>query len=181
MDSEGRNPHIISSEHSEQQVPSWSRDGKAIYFTANNTGDWQVWRRDLTSGEERQITHQGGYAAFESNDGKRLYYSRLEGGGIWTVPVNGGTEEQITDALHHGYWGQFSVADSGIYFLDADAKPGPTILFYDFRNRRNTPVLTLKENPLPWTASLAVSRDGLTLYFVQYKLTGSIILAKDFQ
>jgi hypothetical protein len=97
------------------------------------------------------------------------------------VRVNGGAEEQITDALHHGYWGQFSVADSGIYFLDADAKPGPAILFYDFRNRRNTPVLTVKENPLPFTASLAASRDGLTLYFVQYKLTGSIILAEDFQ
>jgi Tol biopolymer transport system component/DNA-binding winged helix-turn-helix (wHTH) protein len=181
MDSDGRNPHIISSEHSEQQVPSWSRDGKAIYFTANNTGDWQVWRRDLASGEERQITRLGGYAAFESNDGKRLYYSRLEGGGIWTVPVNGGAEEQLTDDLHHGYWGHFSVVDSGIYFLDADAKPGPTIMFYDFHNRRSAPVLTLKESPTPWAAGLAASRDGLALYFVQYKLTGSVILAENFQ
>src|SRR5580692_9969314 len=103
-------------------------------------------------------THQGGYAAFESNDGKKLYYSRLEGGGIWTVPVNGGVEEQITDALHHGYWGHFSVVDSGIYFLDADAKPGPTILFYDFRFRRTVPVYTLTKSPLPWGASLAASR-----------------------
>jgi Tol biopolymer transport system component/DNA-binding winged helix-turn-helix (wHTH) protein len=181
MDSEGRNPHMVSSDQFEQQVPSWSRDGKSIYFTANNTGDWQVWRRDLTSGEERQITHQGGYAAFESKDGKRLYYSKLEGGGIWTVPVNGGAEEQITDALHHGYWGHFSVADSGIYFLDADAKPRPTILFYDFHSRHTSPVLALKENPLPWTASLAASRDGHALYFVQYKLTSSIILAENFQ
>ncbi|WP_353063682.1 winged helix-turn-helix domain-containing protein [Tunturibacter psychrotolerans] len=181
MDSMGRNPHMVSSDRFEQQAPSWSRDGKSIYFTANNTGDWQVWRQDLASGEETQITHQGGYSAFESNDGKKLYYSRLEGGGIWTVPVNGGAEEQITDALHHGYWGHFSVVDSGIYFLDADAEPGPTIMFYDFHKRRTTPVLTLKENPLPWTASLAASRNGLTLYFVQYKLTSSIALAENFQ
>jgi Tol biopolymer transport system component/DNA-binding winged helix-turn-helix (wHTH) protein len=181
MDSVGRNQHMVSSDRFEQQAPSWSRDGKSIYFTANNTGDWQVWRHDLASGEETQITHQGGYAAFESNDGKKLYYSRLEGGGIWTVPVNGGAEEQITDALHHGYWGHFSVVDSGIYFLDADAKPGPTILFYDFRSRRTVPVYTLKESPLPWGASLAASRNGLTLYFVQYKLTSSIALAENFQ
>jgi Tol biopolymer transport system component len=87
MDSEGRNPHLVTSEQFEQQVPSWSRDGKSIYFTANNTGDWQVWRRNLASGEERQMTHQGGYAAFESHDGKRLFYSKFDGGGIWTVPT----------------------------------------------------------------------------------------------
>ena len=181
MDSEGRNPHMVSSDQFEQQVPSWSRDGKAIYYTANNTGEWQVWRRDLASGEETQITHQGGYAAFESGDGKKIFYSKYEGGGIWAMPAGGGTEEQITNALHHGYWGHFAVVDSGIYFLDADAKPGPTILFYDFHSRHVTPVLTLKENPLPWTASLAASRNGLTLYFVQYKLTSSIALAEDFQ
>ncbi len=181
MDSDGRNPHPVTSGRFEEQVPSWSRDGKAIYFTASNTGDWQVWRRELSSGEERQITHRGGYAAFESYDGKALYYSKYEGGGIWRVPTERGAEEQITDALHHGYWGHFAVVDSGIYFLDANAKPGPTILFYDFRSRHATPVLTLKENPLPWTASLAASRDGLTLYFVQYKPTSSIALAENFQ
>jgi Tol biopolymer transport system component/DNA-binding winged helix-turn-helix (wHTH) protein len=181
MDSEGRNPHPVTFGPFEQQVPSWSRDGKSIYFTANNTGEWQVWRRELASGEEKQITHHGGYAAFESYDGNRLYYSRLEGAGIWTVPVDGGGEEQITTALHHGYWGHFAVVDSGIYFLDADAKPSPTILFYDFRSRHTAPVLTLTENPIPWTASLAASRNGLTLFFVQYKLTSSIALAENFQ
>lgn len=181
MDSEGHNPHPVTFGPFEQQAPSWSRDGKAICFTANNTGDWQVWRRELASGEEKQITHQGGYGAFESYDGKTLYYSKYEGGGIWTVPAGGGTEDRITDALHHGYWGHFAVTDSGIYFLDADAQRGPTILFYDFHSRHTAPVLTLKENPIPWTASLAASRDGLTLFFVQYKLTSSIALAENFQ
>ena len=65
------------------------------------------------------------------------------------MPVGGGSEELITDALHVGYWGHFAVIYSGIYFLDSDAKQGPTILFYDFHSRHTTPVLTLEENPLP--------------------------------
>jgi Tol biopolymer transport system component/DNA-binding winged helix-turn-helix (wHTH) protein len=181
MDSEGRNPHLVTSDQFEQQVPSWSRDGRSIYFTANNTGDWEVWRRNLASGEERQITHRGGYAAFESHDGKRLFYSKFDGDGIWTVPTAGGSEERITEALHHGYWGHFAVVESGLYFLDADAKPRPAILFYDVHSRRVTPVLTLDKVPLPWTASLAASRDGRRIYFTQYKLTGSIALAENFQ
>lgn len=179
MDSQGRNSHEVTSGPYQQQVPSWSRDGKSIYFTSNSTGDWQIWRRELESGVERQITHGGGFAAFESHDGKTIYYSKFEGGGIWTVPTNGGTEERIIDALHVGYWGHFAVIDSGIYILDSDAKQGPTILFYDFKSRRATPVLTLPENPLPWTASLAASPDGLTLFFVQYKLTSSITLMEN--
>jgi DNA-binding winged helix-turn-helix (wHTH) protein len=174
-------PHPVTFGPFEQQVPSWSRDGKSIYFTANNTGEWQVWKRELASGAEKQITHHGGYAAVESHDGKSLYYSKYEGGGIWTVQTAGGTEDKITGALHHGYWGHFAVVDSGIYFLDADAKPSPTILFYDFRSRHTAPVLTLTENPIPWTASLAASRNGLTLFFGQYKLTSSIALAEDSQ
>jgi Tol biopolymer transport system component len=181
MDSEGRNLREVTPGPFEQVVPSWSRDGKSVYFTSNKTGEWQVWRLELSSGVEKQVTHHGGFAAFESYDGKTVYYSKYEGGGIWTVPVGGGTEERITDALHDGYWGYFAVIDSGIYFLDSDAKQGPTILFYDFRSRHTTPVLTLNENPLPWTAGLAASTDGITLFFVQYKLTSSIALMENFQ
>jgi hypothetical protein len=111
----------------------------------------------------------------------RLTTAEYQGGGIWTVPKAGGPESQITTALHHGYWGYFAVTDSGIYFLDADAKPAPTILFYDYHTRHAAPVLTLRENPTPWFAGLAASRDGLTLFFVQYKLTSSIALAENFQ
>jgi Tol biopolymer transport system component len=140
-----------------------------------------VWRRDIGSGEETQMTQHGGYAAFESHDGKRLFYSKFNAAGIWTMPTSGGPEEKITDGLHHGYWGHFAVVESGLYFLDADANQGPTILFYDFRSRRATPVLTLNKVPLPWSASLAASLDGRTIYFVQHKLTSSIALAENFQ
>jgi hypothetical protein len=77
--------------------------------------------------------------------------------------------------------GHFALVESGLYFLDGDAKPRPAIFFYDFHSRRVTPVLTLDKVPLPWTASLAASHDGLKIYFVQYKLTSSITLAENFQ
>jgi Tol biopolymer transport system component len=181
MDAEGRNLRRITSGDYNNSVPSWSRDGASIYFESNRTGNRQVWKRDLASGQEEQLTHQGGFAAFESYSGKMLYYSRFEGGGIWRVPVDGGPEERITEGLHLAYWGDFAVTEAGLYLLDVDADPSPTILYYNFQTRQLTPVLRLKQNPIPWTANLAASRDGRTLLFAEGDSKSSITMVENFQ
>jgi Tol biopolymer transport system component/DNA-binding winged helix-turn-helix (wHTH) protein len=181
IDSEGRNVHAVTSGNYENLVPDWSRDGTAVYFASNRTGSWEVWRRELASGREAQVTHHGGFAAFESYDAKTLYYSKFEGGGIWSMPVGGGEEEQVTAAPHRGYWGHFAVTDTGIYLLDTDAVPKPTILFYNFQTKRLTPVRQLEEDPVPWIANLAASRDGRTVWFVWRALHSSITMAENFQ
>jgi Tol biopolymer transport system component/DNA-binding winged helix-turn-helix (wHTH) protein len=181
IDSEGRNLHVVTSGNYENVVPGWSRDGTALYFASNRSGSWQIWRRELATGREAQVTQHGGFAAFESYDAKTLYYSRLEGGGLWSMPVGGGEEQQVTDAPHLGYWGHFAVTDTGIYLLDSDAAPKPTIMFYNFRTKLLTPVLQLGENPVPWTANLAASRDGRTVLFAQESGHSSITMAEIFQ
>jgi Tol biopolymer transport system component len=180
IDSERRNIQCITSGSYENVVPSWSRDGAAIYFASNRTGDWQVWRRDVPSGREVQVTRHGGFASFESYDAKILYYSKLDGGGIWSKPI-GGEEQRITEALHRGYWGHFAVTDDGLYLLDSDAELGPVIMYFSFHTRRLTPVITLKQTPVPWTANLAASRDGRTLLFAQGEHKSSITMVENFQ
>jgi Tol biopolymer transport system component/serine/threonine protein kinase len=181
IDAEGRNLHMVISGDYENGVATWSRDGASLYFASNRTGEWQVWRRDLATGRETQMTHHGGMAAFESYDGKTLYYSKAEGAGVWSVPVTGGEEQRITQAPHLGYWGHFAVTDAGLYLIDADAEPGPTIMYYNFQTRRINPVLLLKQNPLPWTANLSASRDGRTVLFVQAESKSAIFMAENFQ
>jgi Tol biopolymer transport system component/DNA-binding winged helix-turn-helix (wHTH) protein len=182
VDSEGRNFHAVTSGSYEVCVPSWSRDGKAVYFASYRTGDWQVWRRELSTGKETQITRHGGYAAFESYDAKALYYSKFNGAGIWKVQVGGGLEERVTDSLHRGYWGQFAVTDDGLYFVDSDAKGGPAIMYYNFQTRRLSSVLTFKQSPFPWLPNLAASRDGRTLFCAQGDFENSMIsMVENFQ
>ncbi|MCU1250992.1 MAG: transcriptional regulatory protein-like protein [Edaphobacter sp.] len=180
VDAEGRNLHDVVSGNYENEVPSWSRDGKSIYFASNRTGNWQIWKRELATGRETQVTRNGGLAAFESYDAKTLYYSKFEGGGIWSMPVGGGAEEHITDALHRGYWGHFAVTEAGIYLLDVDATPRPTIMYYSFEKRQLRPVLQLEEHPCPWMANLSASRDGRTLLFGQWIPQSSIVMAENF-
>ncbi len=181
IDSEGRNMHAVTTGNYENLVPAWSRDGTAVYFASNRTGSLQVWRRALATGREAQVTHHGGFAAFESYDAKTLYYSRFEGGGIWSIPVGGGEEQQVTDALHKGYWGHFAVTDAGLYLLNSEATPKPSIMYYDFKTHRLTSVLQL-EDPAPTAPNLAASRDGRTLWSAQQGARhSSLTMAENFQ
>jgi Tol biopolymer transport system component/DNA-binding winged helix-turn-helix (wHTH) protein len=182
IDSEGRNLRRLSSDDYVDIVPSWSRDGKAVYFASNRSGNWQVWRREISTGKETQITQHGGFAAFESYDAKTLYYSKFDRGGIWKMPVGGGQEVLVTGSLHLGYWGNFAVTDNSLYLVDADAKGGPALLYYNFQTRRLSPILTFEKNPVPWTPNLAASRDGRTLLYAQVEFeNSSISMAENFQ
>jgi Tol biopolymer transport system component len=181
IDEEGRNLHSVTSGDYENLVPSWSRDGKSIYFASNRTGVLQIWRRELASGREMQVTHHGGFAGFESYDGNTLYFSKFEGAGIWSISLAGGEEKRLTQAPHLGYWGCFATTEGGLYLVDSDAEPGPSIMYYAFRARRLTRVLTYSagQHAVPWVANLGASRDGKMVFFAQGTSKSSIVLAEN--
>jgi dipeptidyl aminopeptidase/acylaminoacyl peptidase len=182
IDRDGRNLHAIASGNYDNVTPSWSTDGRTVYFSSNRTGSWEIWKSDLSTGKEDQVTHNGGFASAESHDGKALYYSKPESAGIWKIPVKGGQERLISAALHLGYWGHFAVTDTGIYLVDADQE-SPTIMFYSFESERLRPVFAFKgdQDPVPGAANLSASRDGRTLMFTQISIQNSIVVAEGFQ
>jgi Tol biopolymer transport system component/DNA-binding winged helix-turn-helix (wHTH) protein len=184
MDAEGRNVHMVVSGSYNNGVPSWSRDGKTIYFTSDRTGSFQIWRHDLTTGRETQLTHDGGQASRESFDGKTLYFSKLSGGGIWSIPVNGGEVQHITDALHFGYWGEFAVTENGLYLIDSAADPGPALMYYSFRTRQPKRIANLngdQKKTVPWGANLGASRDGRVVLVVLGTFRSSLVMAENLQ
>ena len=56
--------------------PSWSRDGRWIYFDSARTGEQQVWKIPADGGDAIQVTRDGGFAPLESPDGKFIYYTK---------------------------------------------------------------------------------------------------------
>jgi Tol biopolymer transport system component/DNA-binding winged helix-turn-helix (wHTH) protein len=178
IDSEGRNFHAVIADQYENFVPRWSRDGRSIYFTSNRSGEWQLWKLNLASGQRSRITDQGGISAFESYDGSTLYYSKREFAGIFRRPLSGGPEVRVTDGLHVGYWGAFALTENGIYFLNSEAAPRPTIYYYDIGTGRSNPAWAFDKMPEPDIPTLSVSRDGRTILFTQMESVGHINLAE---
>lgn len=116
MDAGGGAPKRLTNDPADDAVPSWSRDGRWIYFVSNRSTRWQVWKMPADGGQPLQVTRNGGYVAFESMDGRNLYYSKsLWQSPLWRMPTSGGPETKILDRV--GGLG-FAVAPKGIYFME---------------------------------------------------------------
>ena len=184
---DGGLPRRLTKESSDENVPSWSRDARWIYFSSDRTGKRQIWKAPAEGGEAVQVTKQGGFSAFESPDGKFVYYTKdfKEGGeftpGIWRTPVEGGEETLVLDSFNAENWGDWAVVDNGIYFIDSTAKNDWTLRFFDFTKRRMTPISVLGQNI--YNNGLAVSPDRRQILYTRADLTGGadIMLVENFR
>jgi Tol biopolymer transport system component/DNA-binding winged helix-turn-helix (wHTH) protein len=181
IDSEGGSPRRLTSEPSGEVVASWSRDGRWLYFASDRTGDWEVWKMRSAGGPALQVTRHGGFAAFESPDGRFLYYAKgLAVPGLWRIPINGGEEIELIRSLEAGYYGYWAAVGNGIYYLDTTAGPG--IAFFNTTTHRTTRVFDLENRPARQASGLAVSPDQKTILYTQLDaLNNDIILVDNFR
>ena len=122
----------VTPEDSHEHVPSWSRDGRWIYFESDRTGEFQLWKSEFPTGSTVQVTTAGGAAAFESPDGRLVYYGKRGQAGIWRRPVTGGEEEQVTARGHAMFWGTY---DKGACWTEPQAEE-VTVECLDFESAR---------------------------------------------
>ncbi|MFN0168198.1 MAG: hypothetical protein ACKV22_17370 [Bryobacteraceae bacterium] len=105
------------------RFPSWSRDGRSIYFSSNRTGSLQVWKApaDGTETGAVQVTNGGGISPVESVDGAMVYFGRQgPPGTVWKVPAGGGEEAQVGNFTVNGRrYLNFTVGAQGIYYASS--------------------------------------------------------------
>jgi Tol biopolymer transport system component/serine/threonine protein kinase len=180
VSAEGGRPHRLTMGTSNNYVPSWSRDGKWICFASDRTGAWQTWKMPAEGGQAVQVTKKGGFAAFESPDGKTLYYAKgLDAPGLWKLPLQGGEETPVLEQLGAGYWGYWAVVQDGIYFYDVNTK---AIEFFSFATHKITEIAKPEKAPATFNPGLAVSPDGRWLLYAQIdEDTSHIMLVENFR
>lgn len=84
---------VLNQWTSNEIFPSWSYDGKSIYFTSNHSGQWEIYRQAIAGSDPVAITHDGAMRALQSVDGRWLYLFRgEESGEIDRIPASGQPE-----------------------------------------------------------------------------------------
>jgi Tol biopolymer transport system component len=183
VSSTGGTPKRLTNDPAADGAASWSRDGKRIYFMSNRGGTRHIWTIPAEGGQPIQVTKHTGHVAFESPDGKLLFFSErgAEGqrngmGGLWKVPVGGSDETPVLPSVT---FLNLAIAKEGIYFIPkAGAEGLYSIHFYSFAKQKSWPILSIGETA---STGISVSPDGRSLlYCHRDELKSDLMLVENF-
>jgi eukaryotic-like serine/threonine-protein kinase len=166
----GGDPRRVTTHEAEDVVPSWSRDGEWIYFASNRSGRHEIWKvpADKLEGPDSQavqVTTGGGFYPAESTDGNIVFFSRTRSSNssIWQVPAAGGRETPVVEEVHSG-WGNWVVAESGIYYVSRKSSDPEesewAVYLFSFDGGAISEIAGLGNNPTRGGPGFSVSPDG---------------------
>ena len=99
---EGGKPARLTSDPANEIRPSWSHDGQWVYFGSDRGGRSEIWRIRQSGGEQVQVTHHGGYHAFETPDGQWVYL--LNGSTLAYMHPDGSEETPLRKDIAPDGW-----------------------------------------------------------------------------
>jgi Tol biopolymer transport system component/predicted Ser/Thr protein kinase len=146
-------------------MPFWSRDGEWIYVNQREAGLCKIPARGGEIVHEPLVIAQDGSYAQESRDGTLLYFSKRGfGGGLWSVPVAGGTPRRLPREVMPAGRGRWVVTDKGIFFVDRERN----LKLYHVDSGELETVVTIEPEAMDYPgASFSVSPDGMYVLYVR--------------
>jgi hypothetical protein len=169
---DGRARRQLTSD--EGYYPSWSRDGRWIYFYARTSGSIETWKIPAAGGSAIQLTKGGGGAGIESVDGRDFYYHK--GQELWKAPVNGGEETPVTRE-EINFMNMWALGDQGLYFIEPRTAEHKMILKLFRLETRQSAQIAMLDQPFPVrTTRLSLSADGRWLLYDQVDRNESDIM-----
>ena len=125
------------------------------------------------------MTRNGGGTAFESLDGKSVYYTKgaPEHRAFVEIPVIGGEESQVLPSV---VWRAFSLVNEGIYFIPEPGADGKSsVQFLSFGTGKVKTVAPIPSRP---SRGLTASPDRRYLLYTQCDEAGSdLMLVENFR
>jgi Tol biopolymer transport system component/DNA-binding winged helix-turn-helix (wHTH) protein len=177
VDPNGSAPRKLNIDLRDSSVPSWSRDGRWIYFTHGSAFDSSIWKVPSEGGHATQVVQSPAFLQMESPDGQYLYFTRKQR--LWRVATSGSAEEEVKGMPElSGVGSGWFPAQAGIYYV-ADNGSKQEIDFFDLHTKQSRRVFGLeKESPL-WMGGMPVSSDGKWLLYPQVDEESSDLMMVD--
>jgi dipeptidyl aminopeptidase/acylaminoacyl peptidase len=151
-----------AAEGSDGRWPSWSHDGKWIFFSSQSSGMEGINRVPATGGPSEAVLSGPAMEPVESSDGRSLFYIKPNSG-LWQRALDSGAERQILSGVTPGYW---TIGPKGIFVLRPGYKGArSSVWYYDFGGARIAEIAELgKTAEIP---GFSITRDGQSLLWAQ--------------
>lgn len=172
-----RLPRGLTIKNHSNIMPAWSHDGRRIYFESSRDGRPQIWRQDIETGEQFQVTRSGGSEPVESPDGRSLFYTKDSY--IWRRDQQTGIEEQVRELENFQVGRYWDLGSRSIYFVPRTSDVRSFIHRFDLLTRRIDKVMEVGGFPTRSVPGLSVTPDEklLAISYISYRM-GDIKLAE---
>ena len=182
VDADGGHPRQLTIESGDQNVPTWSRDGRWVYFSADPGTGRAIWRVSARGGTSQRITGEArGFFASESADGKDVLYQPEDADSeLLAMPISGGPARQLVACVKPT---AFAARPEGIYYVACD--PGSDgqvhLLNAETGQDRLLGILENYEARMP-PFGLSVSPNGKAILYLAHKSQGAdLMLIENFE
>jgi len=165
--------------------PAWSPDGTHLAFATENVelnpqnavGRSEIWTVNVSTGDARRLNEGDAVLPSWSPHNQRIAYTRrLEGHGIWTVPVTGGTPTPSVVSDDTRNWSPVWSPDGRYLYFTSDRAGSMNL----WRVAIDEASGAVRADPEPLTTPAAlcahpsVSRDGARLAYASALVTANI-------
>jgi Tol biopolymer transport system component/DNA-binding winged helix-turn-helix (wHTH) protein len=168
IEAEGGTPRQATRDAGDQNAPTWSLDGKWIYFSWSQGGGRDMWRTPVAGGQHLRVTTGGsGVFGAESSDGQNLLYQATESDSpLLTTPIGGGSARELVKCVRET---AFSAGLQGIYYVACDPGFDPPVHLLNPATGESRLVGRLKgiEQLVP-VMGLSVSPDGRAILYSRH-------------
>ena len=173
----------ITKDAGDQTTPTWSRDGRWIYFSDHREGWREIWRIPASGGTPEQVTRTGsGFVAYESADGASLLYQPKNGdSALLVMPLTGGGEPRtLVDCVRNA---AFAIVGGVVFYAGCDPGLNPSLHAIDMVRGRDRVLGSLEHFPRDAShVNFAVSPDGKTVLFRGWvRQGGDLMLIENFR
>ncbi len=169
-------PRRLNTDQPDIYLPSWSHDGKWIYFTSNETTGERIYRCPATGGNATALSASPSANPQESFDGKTVYFTtRAVKSPLKKVSLeHPGTESSLEGLPTLQYSGLWTVTPGGIYFVPADSPH--SLCYFDFATKQVRNVFEIQKD---FNRGLSASPDGRWIIYSQLDEVNSDIMLVD--
>ena len=150
----------ISHDNQDHFAPSWSNDGQTLFAATPLTGRWELWAYSITEKPPKQLTENGG-GFYRESQGKR-FFTKADAPGLWQLNDNG-SETLIISKMLQIDWGNWDVANEGIYYVSRD-KSFDHIMFYSFANAKHTSIKQWPKNTISIYKNFTLDNQSKQIY-----------------